>query len=440
MRDRYLIEDLRIEGQRIVVSSHPQFADRFLREDFWVEYDASVSLSDMENTLLAIPFLLNVLPLIWISSETFRVRRLDGALAASLEETREAFRALYPRHRWDGSLRADEVTPVADSAAGRNKAMLFSGGVDSVYSALRHRRPLELITILSSLGVFDWREPDSNRAAREYFERFAECHGHRLHFVASNLGTLISPQALRGIWPRPRFWLNEVQHGLGFAGITAPVLRARGVHRLVIAGCEADHYGVPYGSSPSILNAVRWDRVRAATHGTGKRRQEKIRFLLLGREQHGAPQLALRPCLRPTRQFKNCGWCAKCLQTEAGLLAEGGPLRAFGFDRPERDIVPDLIERFRRGRLKLPNLAELMLWNDIQRRMRDRRLPACQEDGVRRRADGSRFLDLALGQYYADQHGRLRRGFRRIRSRLGLALDSRPAIGRWVRRFLRRPA
>ena len=443
----YLIESLDVRGRRITVQPGSTFCQTYTDAPFYAEYDEGVDLASLSDQILRLPFLLNVLPVIWRSGAQYRIDVLDREIAASLDEVRESFRRLHPGLSWDGELIPDRLRePDAPPETHPNEiGLLFSGGADSVYTSLVHRdAPQVLVTILSALGIYDWEKPSAREAAQDHFRTHARRFGHRSAFVASNLCDYVPYPRLAGLWPRPRRWLVEVQHGLGFVGLMIPLLAHLGVGRLLMAGCELDHYGLPSGSHPSIVRAVRWPGGRVEADGIEATRQEKIHVIA---SQTGGPTPVLRPCLRPSEGFINCGICSKCQQTVLGLLAEGVDPAAYGFIGPPDRSLSTLRDALRSFRLLLPDLGELRQWLDIQSALNDRAKTGSRIAGLSSsgEADLRWFLDYDLKRHYARLHGFPRRMLRRVRGRVGIWLKAHPqwdrparAVQRAARRALGR--
>jgi len=435
-----LIEDVAVHGSRIVVKAGRAFRKRYLAEDFFVEYDADIPLSTLGESILVIPFLLNVMPLVWRSGRSYRIPGLDGDFTASLEDIRQAFRTVYPRVPWDGELVPGRTTPRAASRGLANAALLFSGGVDSAYSSLAQRDVVRShITVQSLLGRWSWRNERSQTAIQEYFRGYAARLGCESRLITSNLRTFISEARLVGLWPDPRRWMIEVQHGLGFLGLCAPLTESLPIGQLLLASCERDHYGLPGGSHPDIVSAVRWAGVEVRLDGVERTRQEKLRAIAAWLD-NGHPPFELRPCLRPAEGFRNCGVCEKCLQTILGLAGEGSDPLRFGFTTTVPQALSTLREQVLGNQLPMPDSGELLQWQDIQRAIRER----CVEGvGVGlsepdEAVDLAWFAGLDLGRYFRRCQRGPRYAVRVVRRRLGLFVDRWPSLGRGVRRVLRR--
>jgi len=435
----YLIEELITQGGRITVRPGEQFRRRFTGTAFTVDYGPDVDLADVRREILAIPFLLNVLPAVWLSGETYRIRRLDQELSTSLPQVREAYQRLFPARTWDGDLIADEHVAHAKDGRidGENVAVLFSGGLDSVYTSLTHRAMRQLpITILSMLGVYDWRDSAACQAARNHFIASAARHGHEPAFVTSNLDGYLPIRRLVDLWPDPRRWMVEVQHGLGFVGLAIPLMESRGVRRLLMAGCEADHYGMPWGSHPKIVGALRWSGGEVVQDGLDVTRQKKVQRIISMCAEPDVLPPAIKSCLRPTDGFRNCGFCSKCLQTALALYAEGADPNAFGFDLSLDRTLRYLRERLRSQRFSLLHDADLAEWKDIQEAVR-RRLNVAR-DADETPGDLRWFAVFDWDAYSARLDAAEQGAMRRVRRRMGLWIDARPRLRRPIRALMDR--
>jgi len=440
MTTRYLLDELVVDGSRVTAKAHPEFHSRYLSEEFFVEYDNNISLETIDTSILAIPFLLNVLPLVWLSGETYYIDTLDVEFSQSLETIRNVLRRLHPGVAWEGELIAEQMVSHPSAATATETAVLFSGGVDSIHTALQHREvPQVLIKILSPRGPGLRQSDRDNDAVRAYVRSFAGALGNQGSFAVSNLPYFISSSKLVGVWPRPRRWLIEIQYGLGFVGITAPVIQQRGIKKLLMAGCELDHYGLPSGSHPDIVNSIRWTSVEVLAKGVETKRQQKVSFVHELLSAHRDWRVELKPCLRPKDGFANCCECSKCLQTILGIIGEEGNPREYGFDIEPRVAFQTLKKQIATQQLPLPDVGELLQWIDIQ--MSIRRI-AVDLRGSSSSACGYAeellwFAGFDLTQYFARVQGGFWRTLRSARTRIALRLDSWLLFGEFLRKLLR---
>lgn len=96
-----------------------------------------VDLREVPDSLLLVPLLGSVAPIAWVLGARLRVPVIDASFLSALEVVRQSFRRMYPALDWDGEICADSVVDTAVEAPERT-ALLFSGGVDSLVSYVRH--------------------------------------------------------------------------------------------------------------------------------------------------------------------------------------------------------------------------------------------------------------------------------------------------------------
>lgn len=109
MVNKYLIDRIDVKKNRLEVFASKDFKKKWLLDDFFVEYDADVDLNRIDTSIVQIPFILNVIPIIWLSREIYHIESLDEGLARSLNEVREAFCEKYPNLEWTGQLIPDKL-------------------------------------------------------------------------------------------------------------------------------------------------------------------------------------------------------------------------------------------------------------------------------------------------------------------------------------------
>ncbi len=138
-----LIESYKIINKnKIVVKANEQFSKQFIKEDFFAEYDESVDLSRLDESIVTIPFILNIIPVVWFSNETYSIDVMDKDLYYSLQKIKEVFQMFYPHHSWSGELIPKKL--VTNTIGSSNEsdqpalALLFSGGLDSTNTSISH--------------------------------------------------------------------------------------------------------------------------------------------------------------------------------------------------------------------------------------------------------------------------------------------------------------
>jgi hypothetical protein len=434
-----LIASVRRSAQRIEIEPHPALR-RYLNGAFFAEYDDSVDLRSVDEAILQIPFLLNVAPVVWATGGDYTVDAVDERLAQSLSSLSEVLRGLYPELFGGGHLRPRRTIESREPADGRpappvEVAALFSGGVDSVYTALAADPASKLLVTVwgSDVALDDER---GWRAVRDRAGGFARDHGHRLATVRSNFRDFLNYSQLNYLAPSVPDWWAYVQHGMGLIGLTAPVLATHGSHRLLIAATHTEAYCGPWGSNPAIDTSTAWGTLSVDHHGFEVSRQEKLAYLTKRFAAGSGAAPFLRVCYSSASpDGGNCGRCEKCLRTATGLVLEGADPVEFGLRGSPERLGPDAIAGFSAHRLQMGE-DEVFMWEDLKTRAR---AWLSHERGAGTAGSGAlpayfRWLcDFDFAAYSRDQAARQRSG-RRLRS----ALARFPRAQRAIRRLLGR--
>ena len=367
-----IVESVVVEGSRIVVRTRPGVLDPFVREPFWVEYDADVDPSTWPRAWQLAPFVLNVAPVAWAAGSHVRFEELDATLLASLEVVRERFQAeLYPQVGWSGTLSADRSTqPRVASGTDQGVGVLFSGGLDSVATSFRQfDLPQTLVTVwgadVDEDGEAGWA------TVRAHAEQFRAAYGHELRFVRSNFRSFLDGWRLDRLHPSIPDWWGHVQHGMGFVGLAAPLLLAHGSTRLFIASSHTPTFAEAWGSSPRIDEALRVDALTVVHDGYELSRQGKLREVQRVAHERSVPFPPLRVCYaNPSGDGSNCGKCEKCLRTVVGMLLEDVDLATSGYREPPGAYLDRVRRKF--ARHVMPSSANAAwMWGDLQRRGRE---------------------------------------------------------------------
>jgi hypothetical protein len=240
---------------------------------------------------------------------------VSRTLLENLERFQQVWRAWAPAQVTPGPMRADREVEGVPSGVADSTLMLFSGGLDSSFSILRHHRGLvgrrsrRIAAALMVLG-FDIPHAETREfgAALENSRRMLEGLGIDLWSMATNFRDVV------------RDW--EPGHGTGIAAAA----HCFGGHigtALVAAQGTAASLGFGWGTHPLTDRLLSSDRLRVLTDGedTGGRLDKVVLIATWPAAMRG-----LRVCYESARRDRNCGTCAKCVRTSLAFLANGLPL------------------------------------------------------------------------------------------------------------------
>jgi len=125
----------------------------FSSEPFVVEYPENVEA--VPDAIAVIPFVSNVLPIIWLTDSTLRLKELDKAFYDCIPHVRGGFEKMFPESVFGGTIVVDSVVECGVSVSEKS-ATFFSGGLDAVHTLTRHLEEYPaLISIWGSDIRFD---------------------------------------------------------------------------------------------------------------------------------------------------------------------------------------------------------------------------------------------------------------------------------------------
>jgi hypothetical protein len=334
----------------------------FLSDSSYVQYDSSIDLSKIHNSILAIPIVSVIAPVSWAVGADIVVPELDATYLKSLKTVKEVFRNSHYPFSFSGDIRAE--AEVTNEFGKKRTAVLFSGGVDSLTSYLKHKN--EKPDLISICGL-----PDIPPFEQEFWSRvytdildLANCDGIQAFRVKTDMLMNLNRELLSkdfGVW-----WYPHTAVGLFLLSLCAPVTAVRGTGTIHIASGLAEGYQKHTGTSPSTDNKVSWADVNVIHDSYELSRQEKMRYLC---QKENLPYLAhLRVCNETARASKtNCGNCEKCMRTMISLLLEGIDPNRCNFTLDARKLR-HIRDSFIKGRIRLSEVI-VCFWRDMQKRI-----------------------------------------------------------------------
>jgi hypothetical protein len=339
----------------------------------------------------------------FVAASLFPAMRLGLPVHSEAPITPEAAHRL-PRlsriaHTWwrDVLQEAAIRAPVREPAArAPGTASFFSGGVDSLHTALTHRRELDGLVCLEGFDL-PLGEPARLQAAVEGARRAADALGLPLVVVRTDLRYFTEAYV---------HW--DYAHGSVLAAVAYALAPRFGRFLVPSSSSFFEWY---FWGSHAILDPI-WstEEVGLEYDAYLVRRSEKIRALIDHPEVLGQ----LRVCHQRGASGYNCGRCEKCVRTMVTLAAVGALDHGPPFERPfDLAAVRDLqISPFVRG-----------YWEDLHRAAVQWGAPGPLIDAVARVRERRRRQNRAA-----------RRTTRRLRRSAGLAyrrLRGRPIPNPW---------
>ena len=338
----------------------------FSTDTMFIEYQEDMSM--VPESILAAPFVANIIPLMWATNTVMWVKELDQTFYDSILRVHDAYQRLYSHFPLKGNLiPANFVDNQLDVK--RESLLLFSGGLDANCSYVRIRDTKPLL-----FNIQGWYKKltDLNEAADADIRdvtAFARREGVDCTSAKSNFAVVVK----ESMWQksiRPQFgdsWWHGFNHSMAFISIAMPLAYKHGIKNIYIAS------SVPMGefcmcaSHVTTDSEFRFARVGKCIHdGSELVRQEKVRTVVGYQKTIGQPY-PMRVC---SFNDHNCCECEKCFRTILGLVAEAVDIRDYGLyiDKPLKKHWEDVM--FRRAGLMSFKSERVLHWPYIIPRMK----------------------------------------------------------------------
>lgn len=347
---QHLIEALTVTHNTIRVKVNQSFKKKYLKSDFFVEYDEDIDLEQFDYSILSLPFLMNVISLVWISQEDYIIDEMDTEIYESLERLKKVFEIMYPHTSWNGRILPKKLVthqPLKENVPGK-MALLFSGGVDSTTSSLYHRTNPQLLITAWGQSELPLDEPGLWKEKQRQMIDFARQYGHDNAFLKSNYYYFLDFSKLKHLSPEILTWRMDTIEDIGWAGLIAPILLAKGIKTLRIASSEHWALRIASASNPYIDDNIRFVGLEFHHDLYSMSRCEKICTIVNLCNQGLIQKPRLIICQKPGNVI-TCGSCEKCCLTLALLLYAGADPQEYGFlltqEQASRRIQKHLDER-----------------------------------------------------------------------------------------------
>lgn len=362
------IENLKVSGGLLEIAfTHSEDLNRYFDSNkFWAKY--SVTIENVPESVLVIPLLCQLLPIVWLTDSTLIVEKIDKDFYESIPDFKEGYKKMYPNMAFKGTMK---VSTVEDNTKGRElsgSAAFFSGGVDAFATLISHidEKPTLITVRGADIRLNDnagWLnvETHTKSVATDFILAY--------NFTESNFTIFINQNNLNYLCKKGGDnWWHGFQHGIGLIGLAAPLSWENKWSLIYIASTftPKDKGKVTCASDPDIDGKVRFNGCRVIHDCYELSRQNKI-DLIYNFSKKEKKNINLRVCYQAS-QGKNCGICEKCIRTIFGIYAAGGNPVNFGFQTNNREI-----KKYKNTIIFNLNFIILPLWVEIQTKLREKR-------------------------------------------------------------------
>jgi hypothetical protein len=243
------------------------------------------------------------------------VPAISPLLSFSLPRIRDLFHAWWPRLP-----RIDIETTPQNAAAlptHHRAATFFSGGVDSFYSLLKHRRPgtlpQPLTHIIYMRGIENRLElAEGVEQTMEWVQKIARATGVQAIVGETNIRTSLQSPESNLHWERH-------YHGSALAAVALGL--SQHLAYVCIPSAFSYNHLIAHGSSPLGDEMYSTERQRLLHDGAEVTRPQKVASIL--EWDRDLVLTHLRVCIDNRGGAFNCGRCYKCVRTAVALRALG---------------------------------------------------------------------------------------------------------------------
>ncbi|MFK4785457.1 hypothetical protein [Fusobacterium sp. MFO224] len=342
--NKIILKSIQTSGKRVEINYKVEGKIRkfFREETFWMEFQEN--MEDVPEGILIIPFLGDVLPLVWVTDSKLVIDKIDKTFYESIQNIKKGYENMYPEMKFLGEL---EVKNVVDYSYEPQKksCQFFSGGIDSTATLIsRMEEKPDLITMWGADISID------NIKGWSVFQKFIKSCGERHDlkniFIKSNYRKIYSTHKLNKIYEevaKANWWLG-FQHGLALICIGVVYAYKHKIETIYIPASW--DYLTPNdkrcSSSPSIDEAVKFcGRGNVIHEGVKYSREDKV-DLIVDYAKKTKEKLKLRVCWEGD-EGNNCNYCHKCLKAIVTFILAGADPNDYGFNIEKKDLKERIV-------------------------------------------------------------------------------------------------
>lgn len=299
----------------------------FNTDKFFIDYQQD--MSDVPKSVLTIPFVASLIPLMWLTDTVMWVEELDRTFYDSVFRIQSAYQRLYNHYPLKGNLVPAKLIE-NDYTPERESLLLFSGGIDAntTYVRVKDTNPL----LFNIQGWYKNRGDQDIAADADIrdISAFAKREDLDFTFAKSNFAVLINTAVFdKNIKKRlGDSWWHGFQHSMAFISIAIPLAYLSKIKRIYIASSVPMGEYVKCASYVTTDGEFKFANVGGCVHdGSELTRQDKV-HVLQGYVNSIDRDYPIRVC---SFNDRNCCECDKCFRSILGIVAEGGDVKAYGF-------------------------------------------------------------------------------------------------------------
>jgi hypothetical protein len=209
-------------------------------------------------------------------------------------------------------IRPERIVDLERLRPGRPAISAFSGGVDSTFTLLRHKKRLQGVGSYNLDAALMIHGFDVSLGNTDHFEKlvqgrkpFLDEFGVDLRIIRTNIKELNLQNWEDAHGPMLASCLHQLSGEFEFG--------------LIASGDPYHELLLPWGSSPVTDHLYSGDGLTVVHDGAGYPKVEKIALI----SQFPTAMQGLHVCFEGTEQYRNCGRCGKCINARLAFMAVG---------------------------------------------------------------------------------------------------------------------
>lgn len=365
-------------GVSITFTASDNLKPYFRTNEFRVEY--STELVDLPHGIAVIPFVCNVLPIVWLTDAVLELDELDEDFYNCIEKLKTGYEEMYPNLQFKGKIECKRIVKYQPLCNENRSLTFFSGGVDAFATLFAHID--EKPTLFSICGAdIKLNNKAGWSAVMHQVEDVSKTFELQAIQCYSNFREFIDEEKLCelviSLGSKDDYW-HGFQHGIGLIGHAAPLAYAYGHNMNYIASTYTlrDRPHTTCASDPRIDNHVEFCGAKVHHDQFEYDRQEKIKHIVAYCNEYKC-RIRLRVCW-VSDGGENCCVCEKCIRTMYGLMAEKADPKEYGFN----NVNINRLHRKLKYRVQIPPIC-MPLWDDIIRRLNEQEKGTTQIEWLR---------------------------------------------------------
>lgn len=316
------------------------------RQEFSFEYDFNIS--QIPSSILSIPFILKVLPLVWIYDLDLFVEELDSDFIDSIEEIKKIYSKKFPQFTYKGQITVGKV--IKQTVTENENALLFTGNVEDVYSLIYFSKDKPRLLALSD---------NLKNSEFDRIKAYSSIFG--LNYSIVNLSQSNAFTLLYFKTEYEEKYLNEFYDCFAKYGYFAPITYYYGI-KYIYPGSFENRIAEQKSSNINLSDAchlLQFSGTKFLPYDFNEMSYvEKVSFICRYSACNNV-KFDLNFCQNPERNGNRC-ICERCLRTIMAILAEGFSPNDYGFNFND-EIMEDAIDEIKSGKIILTPDS----WKDI---------------------------------------------------------------------------